>query len=154
MAKGSGGKLNKSETVQVRFDPILKLAAELAAAKERRTLSSFTETAVEARVKSVQIARDAEGNPVDAYQVARECWHAEPIVQLTILADRYPDLLTLRERKIVDAVRFFRGSQSSQGEGRIVEKLLFEPGWAALNDYADGRLTFAELKERLKGDGA
>ncbi len=51
MAAKRGGKLNKSESVQVRFDPILKMAAELAAAKERRTLSSFTEMAVEDAVK-------------------------------------------------------------------------------------------------------
>lgn len=150
MAK-KGTKLVKSESVQVRLDPILKLAAELAAAKERRTLSSFTEIAVEQRVHDVQVARDAEGRPVNALQVARECWNAEPLVQLNNLANRYPDLLTLRERKIVDAKRFFCGSEFRQdGDGRIVENLLLEQGWDDLCRYADGHITFAELHSRLK----
>ena len=152
MAKGGGGKLNKSETVQVRLDPILKMAAELAAAQDRRTLSAFTEIAVEQRVKSVQVARDSENKPVDALQVARECWNAEPIVQLNNLANRYPDLLTLRERKIVDAKRLLCGSEFSQdAEGRIVENLFLEQGWDDLCRYADGYITFAELRARMKG---
>ena len=152
MAK-KGSKLVKSETVQVRFDPILKLAAELAAAQDRRTLSAFVEIAVEQRVKAVQVARDSENNPVDALQVARECWNAEPIVQLNNLANRYPDLLTLRERKIVDAKRLLCGSEFSRdAEGRIVENLFLEQGWDDLCRYADGSISFAELRARMKGD--
>lgn len=152
MAAKRGGKLVKSEAVQVRFDPILKLAAELAAAKERRTLSSFTETAVEQRVHDVQVARDADGHPVNALQVARECWNAEPLVQLNNLANRYPDLLTIRERKIIDAKRLLCGSEFRQNDdGQIVENLLLEQGWGDLCRYADGHITFAELRARLRG---
>lgn len=42
MARKKSGKLTRTEVVPVRFDPKLKMAAELLAARERRTLSSLS----------------------------------------------------------------------------------------------------------------
>ena len=47
-----GGKLSRSEVVSIRLDPRLRFGAEIAAAKCRRTLSSFTEWAIEEALKS------------------------------------------------------------------------------------------------------
>lgn len=150
--KRRGSKLNKSENAQVRLDPILKMAAELAAARERRSLSSYIEMAVELAAKQSMVARSEGGDPVSAWDVAQECWNVESLVQLNNLATRYPDLLTIRERKIIDAKRFFCGSEFRQNDnGQIVENLLLEQGWDDLCRYADGHITFAELSARLKG---
>ena len=48
---GGGGKLSRSEIIQVRLDPKLKFGAEMAAAKCRRTISSFGEGAIEEALK-------------------------------------------------------------------------------------------------------
>jgi len=51
-SKGGGGKLGRSEIIQVRMTPKLKSGAEMAAAKCRRTISSFGEWAIEEALKS------------------------------------------------------------------------------------------------------
>src|SRR3954451_23553485 len=45
--KTSGSNLSRSEVVTVRLDPKLRYLAELAARKQRRTLSSYIEGAIE-----------------------------------------------------------------------------------------------------------
>lgn len=149
-AKGAGGKLNKSETVQVRFDPILKMAAELAAAQERRTLSSYTEWAVERAVKQTSVARDETGNAVDAFQVAKECWHSQPSQQLTNLLHRYPDLLTIRERKIIEAMKLvddlWKDSDTDAEANRALAK---NELWIEMCQYADDVLTFRQFYAKL-----
>ena len=151
MAAKRGGKLNKSESVQVRFDPILKLAAGLAASKERRTLSSFTEMAVEDAVKKTYVAQDEGGNPVSAWQVAQDCWSPEPALQLNSLANHYPDLLTVRERKMIAGKKFISGSSFHQdADKNIVETILTSEGWGDLCQYADDEIDFVELMARLR----
>ncbi len=150
-AKGGGGKLNKSETVQVRFDPILKMAAELAAAGERRTLSNFTEIAVEKAVKLCVVARDEAGNPIDAWRVARECWDAEPLMRIRMLALYYPDLLTIREQKIVEAKRFAK--HFVDGLGKIAELALMTLEMRCWDDfcrYADDQISLDEVITGLR----
>lgn len=155
VAKGGGGKLNKSETVQVRFDPILKMAADLAAAQDRRTLSSFTEMAVDRMVRQVQVARDKEGNPVDAYQVARECWQADPRARLQLLANHYPDLLTIRERKIMEAwewvpiiVKNVIGVTTQEGVAFVGSFVSIE-AWDDMCLYADDQISLEDMLRRL-----
>jgi len=57
-SKSGGGKLSRSETVTVRLDPKLRYLAELAARKQRRTVSSFIEWAIEDALKRVSISED------------------------------------------------------------------------------------------------
>lgn len=52
-----GGKLSRSEVVSIRLDPRLRFGAEMAAAKCRRTLSSFTEWAIEEALKKPPFAK-------------------------------------------------------------------------------------------------
>lgn len=102
--KGMGGKLGRTETVQVRLDPKLRYTAELAAWKERRTLSSFIEWAVERSVKEVYVARDTHGNLVSASQVADEVWNSIDVYRFLNLAANYPELLSSDEQRIWDFI--------------------------------------------------
>lgn len=93
-----GSKLARSETVSVRLDPILRLAAELAAAKERRSLSSFIEWCVEQQTKNIIVDRSSypdEG--YSAYSVAQQVWEPETPDSFAKRALIYPDLLTVEE---------------------------------------------------------
>ena len=150
-AKGGGGKLNKSETVQVRFDPILKMAAELAAAGERRTLSNFTEIAVEKAVKQSVVARDEAGNPIDAWRVARACWDAEPLMRIRMLERYYPDLLTIREQKIVEAKRFAKHFVDGLGEIADLALMTLEMRcWDDFCRYADDQISLEKVIAGLR----
>ena len=53
--RGGGGKLARSETVTVRLAPKLRYLAELAARKQRRTLSSFIEWAIEETLETESV---------------------------------------------------------------------------------------------------
>jgi len=53
--KTGGGKLSRSEVVTVRLDPKLRYLADLAARKQRRTLSSFIEWAIERSLAEVKL---------------------------------------------------------------------------------------------------
>jgi hypothetical protein len=97
--RGGGGKLARTETVQVRLDPKLRFAADLAAAKERRTLSSFIEWAVERAVQNVSVTINKEGNPVSAATVIDKVWDADTSDRFVNLAWHYPELLTHDEQR-------------------------------------------------------
>ena len=149
-AKGGGGKLNKSETVQVRFDPILKMAAELAAAGERRTLSNFTEIAVEKSVKQSVVAMDKDGNAVDAFHVANECWNSDPCIRLSTLVKYYPDLLTIRERKITECFGLINGFIEDMGDSaKKWKQFMISMSWNTFCQYADDQIYLEDVMVRL-----
>ena len=102
--RGGGGKLARSETVTVRLDPKLRYLAELAARKQRRTLSSFIEWAIEENLKTTSEAADL--------------WDVDEPDRFAKLALRYPDMLThdeqvlwklIRENGYLWRARCFRG---------------------------------------------
>ena len=107
MATRRQGRMAKTQTVPVRLDPVLKWAAELAAGKERRSLNSFIEWAVEQAVKRVAatqvISTDDRMANISAWDVANECWNVLPMLRLKVLAERYPGALTVKERAIFQA---------------------------------------------------
>ncbi len=146
MATKKGSKLNKSETVQVRFDPVLKMATEIAAGRERRSLSSFIEWAVEQAVKQSRVTRNHAGEEVSAWDIARECWANEPFNRLMHLAETYPDAMTIRERKIMQAIQFSEKFFKDTLEMIAIQ----EEAWDALGQYADDAMTLPELVARFR----
>ena len=106
--KAGGGKLSRSETVTVRLDPKLRYLAELAARKQRRTVSSFIEWAVEESLNRVIIEEDqATGgqNDKSIADVAPELWDVDEPDRFAKLAIHYPDLLTHEEQTLWKLVR-------------------------------------------------
>jgi hypothetical protein len=100
--KGGGGRLARSETVTVRLDPKLRYLAELAARKQRRTLSSYIEWALEESLGRVVLR---EGGDIDDRVVkvsvsdaAEGLWDVDEADRFVILAFNYPDLLTHQEQ--------------------------------------------------------
>ena len=103
MRKGGGGKLARSETVTVRLDPKLRYLAELAARKQRRTLSSYIEWAIEDNLKSVSIHVGTGYQGDDNISVAEEAqrlWDVDDAERSLRLAIHYPDLLTHQEQEV------------------------------------------------------
>jgi len=99
--KTGGGKLSRSETVTVRLDPKLRYLAELAAKKQRRTLSSFIEWAIEDALGRVTIYEGTGYNDDHDRSVGQEAaqlWDVDDADRFAKLAVRYPDLLTHEEQ--------------------------------------------------------
>lgn len=95
--KGGGSKLSRSETVTVRLDPKLRYLAELAARKQRRTLSSFIEWAIEDTLNRVILQYDGPDSKSVA-DVATRLWDVDEADRFVRLAFDYPDLLTHDEQ--------------------------------------------------------
>jgi hypothetical protein len=105
---GGGGKLARSETVTVRLDPKLRYLAELAARKQRRTVSSFIEWAIEESLNRVIIYEDPSGGPDRRSSIASESsnlWDVDEPDRFAKLALRYPELLTHEEQVLWKLVR-------------------------------------------------
>ena len=99
--KSGGGKLSRSETVTVRLDPKLRFAAELAARKHRRTLSSFIEWAVEESVQNVFL----DGSEATAHGAIDLVWDVDEPDRFVKLALYYPNLLTHDEEVLWKLIR-------------------------------------------------
>lgn len=117
--KGGGGKLVRSETVTVRFDPMLRYAMELGARKQRRTVSSFIEWAVEKALADIEVG-GGTFHMGEASGISRktipcwmpELWDVDPAERLFKLAKYMPQMLVFDEQRVVKTVRqnidFFR----------------------------------------------
>ena len=125
--EGGGSKLARSQVVTVRLDPKLRFAAELAARKQRRTVSSFIEWAIEKSLQNVIL--DLEGN-ISVQDVLPDIWDVDYPDRFAKLALRHPDLLTHDEQIIWKLIcengYLWKGSYNSHGEWswRIAEGVL------------------------------
>jgi len=99
--KTGGGKLSRSEVVTVRLDPKLRFAAELVARKQRRTLSSFVEWAIE-RAASEEVVKTYEPGVEgeSALQVISDIWDVEEADRFIRFANVCPELLNFDEERL------------------------------------------------------
>jgi hypothetical protein len=151
--KAGGGKLSRSETVTVRFDPKLRYLAELAARKQRRTVSSFIEWAVEEALERVVIEENRNYGKLVEVKLAEagaDLWDVDEPDRFARLALRYPDLLTHEEQIVwklmVHCGHLWRGHLDND-TGRWIwetrlDTLVWErlrEQWSVFNDVAQGR---------------
>jgi hypothetical protein len=97
-----GSRLTRSETVTVRLDPKIRYLAELAARKQRRTLSSYIEWALEDSMARVELYHGSGYNNDTSTTVADEAahlWDVDEAERFARLAIRYPELLTHKEQE-------------------------------------------------------
>lgn len=142
LKKVGGGKLTRSETVTVRLDPKLRYLAELAARKQRRTLSSFIEWAIERSLDDITLRSD-EGGYTTLEVAAEDLWDVYEPDRFLILAQEYPELLTHEEQvrmKIIQEDEVFRDV-----EGRLMLSVV-RSGWEYLKKYAAGKIDYEEFK--------
>jgi hypothetical protein len=152
--RGGGSKLSRSETVTVRLDSKLRYLAELAARKQRRTLSSFIEWSIEETLKQVRFVETTDfGNPSIADE-ASQLWDVDEPDRFAKLALRHPDMLTHDEQVLWKLVRdnglFWRGRYvSGKWTWKIGEDdLIFErlrQHWDVFNAVARGDADRASL---------
>ena len=151
--KGAGGNLARSQVVTVRLDPKLKFAAELAARRQRRTLSSFIEWAVEGGVGSVEVTPNVY---IDT--VIERIWDVEEADRLVKLAINFPALLTFDEERLWKMISenpyfWYRdwdhgGGWNSKNENCINYENL-RSQWTTLNKIIAGEATTSDLPKEV-----
>ena len=106
--RGGGGRLARTETVTVRLDPKTRYLAELAARKQRRTLSSFIEWAIEENLRSIGLSEEYGEENYPSRSLASEAtvlWDVDEADRFAKLALRYPHMLTHDEQVLWKLIR-------------------------------------------------
>jgi hypothetical protein len=158
--KAGRGKI-RSETVTVRLDQKLRYLAGLGARKQRRTLSSYIEWAIEVSLGQV-IVEEGEGwnntAPTTLADVSLKLWDVEEADRFAKLALRYPDLLTHHESIMWKVVReygfFWRGNFDNRTDEWMwqvrQESLVWDrlrDHWFTINAIASGTLDKSSLPD-------
>jgi hypothetical protein len=153
-----GGKLARSETVTVRLDPKLRYLAELAARRQRRTVSSYIEWAIEDSLKHFSL--DLNGNGALADE-AEALWDVDEADRFARLALRHPDLLTHEEQVLWKLLKenglLWRGKYAGfdqQWTWTVREESLMydrlRKHWAKFCSVAEGSAPASELPTWIK----
>lgn len=90
--KGGGGKLCRSETIAIRLDSRLRYFTELSARKQRRTVSSYIEWALDNAIKDTKLSPDLTFD-----EEMGKLWHIDKFERLKLLQTYHPELLTYEE---------------------------------------------------------
>jgi hypothetical protein len=135
--KKPGPALSRSEVVTVRLDPKLRYLADLAARKQRRTVSSFIEWAIERGLDSVHLS--SVNNAETVWGESDSLWDVDEVDRFVNLALRYPELLNHDEQVLWKLIKenswFWRGNDVN-GEWRYnisAQSIIF----ARVRDYWD-----------------
>ncbi len=98
-AEKGGGKLGRTETVTIRLDPKTNYLAELAARIQRRTKSSFIESAV-AQAIDAQPLLPRNPETASLGETAERLWHVRDHERLISLFEHAPHLMNYEEQQI------------------------------------------------------
>jgi uncharacterized protein (DUF1778 family) len=155
---GDRGTGTRSEIITVRLDPRTKYLAELAARRQRRTLSSFIEWAVEQSLLQVPLAEHRQGEVLTVQEADQrfKLWDPLEPDRLLRLAMSRPELLTIEEEKIWKVVReagyLWKGifTGDPPGWGYIAEKNaldwdLLRQTWDVIREVAAGKRPRSDL---------
>ena len=156
----AGGKLGRSTTLTVRLDPKLRYLADLAARKQRRTLSSFSEWAIQEALREVQLsdspATDA-AKSVNVLDEADQLWDVDEADRFAKLAFRYPELLNHEEQVLWKLIRelplFWRSAGEDVGyphsevsESDLIPDML-RACWEKLKQVSAGEADIAIIQD-------
>lgn len=155
--KGGGGKLSRSETVTVRLDPKLRYLAELAARKQRRTVSSFIEWAVEEALCQVNL-REESGDSADDYSralsvgaMADGLWNVDEADRFIKLVTQFPELLTHDEQVLWKRINEETYLSLPQKTGPdVLQIALLRVIWDDLKAYANREMSLEAFHERIR----
>jgi hypothetical protein len=151
----------KSEVVTVRLDPKLKYVAELAARRQRRTLSSYIEWAIEDSLSRVHPAYEVRGETEPTFaDKASSLWDVDEADRFAKLALNYPDLLDHEEQRIWKLVRecgrLRRGDYRTRLENwtwKVSEETLdwkkLREHWETFREVARGKQPMSALDDEI-----
>jgi hypothetical protein len=160
MTPNGAGK-RRSETVSVRLDPKLRYLAEIAARKQRRTVSSFIEWAIEDSLNRVALWEGPNGASRSVIDASTQLWDVDECDRFVKLGFHFPDLMTHQEQKVWKLVRengyFWKGNTDNPDKiytwyfvETSLKKYALREWWDILNMVARGELNKEGLPSRSK----
>ena len=149
-SKKGGGKLVRSETVTVRLDPKLRYLAELASRKQRRTLSSFIEWAIEQCLEDVAIQDVKKGERSTLSKLGDTLWDVGPQERFLKLALRSPELLNYKEERMWKFIDEWKALWDiDENNCRHIRRDLLRSLWNEFEQYGDEEITDEELERKV-----
>lgn len=150
--KGRGSKLNRTQVVTVRLDPKLRYFTEIAARRQRRTVSGFIEWAIEEGMKNIILHEDSENNVHDL-SISNEpnrLYDVDESERFARLAILYPQLLNHDEQvlwKIINNSHLMlmgkpHANPSNDWNWALLQDFVFPilyKNWELFVDIAEGR---------------
>lgn len=102
--------LLRAETTSIRLDPRLRYLSELACRKQRRSLNSFIEFAIESTLNIVNVDEGGYNEaPITFGSIADELWDVDGPDRFAKLGLRYPELLNYDEQVLWKLIREMPG---------------------------------------------
>jgi hypothetical protein len=98
------GRLARSEVATLRLDPKLLYSVELAARKQRRTISSYLEWAAERSLDQIRLT-DSTGSSHSIADEIGQLWDVDEVQRFVNLASRHPELLTHDEQMVWERIK-------------------------------------------------
>lgn len=155
MSENPDLRKRRSEVVTVRLDPKLKYLAELAGRRQRRTLSSFIEWAIEDSLSRVRPDYSGEGAESFA-DMASQLWDVDEPDRFVKLALSYPDLLDHDEQRLWKLIKecgllwrgAYRGPDNEWAWKVDSDTLIWarlREHWATFQRIAKGEAQISEL---------
>lgn len=137
---------SRSEIITVRLDPRLRYFVELAARKQRRTISSFIENVAEDSLKSIFL--DGPASEQDGHLCLNDesptLWDPEPADRFILLCINRPELLTFQEqviwKKILETPKFLKRELNSRDPADSIDDFdvkVIRKSWADLTGTED-----------------
>ena len=148
--KKKGNKLTRSEIVTVRLDPKLKYGMELAARRQRRTVSGYIEWAVERSLSEVAETARA-GQRVSIRDILDVVWSPLPHFRFLHLAEMFPQLMSIEEEIIWNTIQrsdvfwFEDDLGPDGGKMRQLEPDMVDEFWDQLQEVADGERDIGDI---------
>lgn len=154
--KSGGAKTSRSETVTVRLDPQVRYLAELAARSQRRTLSSFTEWAVEEGLKNTVVFPNREVGNKTVSDLRGQLWDPIESERFLKLATTLPSFLTHNEQLLWKLICDLPTQEENpDGEGyenghSKAELELIRKHWLYLNEAAQAEELPSVVAKKIK----
>lgn len=133
----------KTGLFAMRFDPRVKYLAELAARRERRSLTNFVEWAIDKELSRVvlrqAIGRDPEVVAADSTDLL---WDLDEVERLRKLQSNCPDLLNYEEQRILALISEFGTGGGSSIRFKVDNKIdwsLVKSCWPEIKAYLSGK---------------
>jgi len=133
--KKSNKQTGRTETIGFRLEPKLRFAAEIAARRQRRSLSSFIEWAVDEAMENVVLDSESQ---VTVRQALKDIWDPDEADRFVRLAAKYPELLNHEEERLWKCIRSYQHVwmlREQYDKGLDVEKNPKEISLAVLQEH-------------------
>jgi hypothetical protein len=155
-SKTASGKLPRNVAVTVRLDPRLRYLAEIAARRQRRTVSSFVEWAIEQSLERIQL-NNPGGEVRTLADEANNLWSTDQVERFVMLGYCYPELQTHEEQLVWNLIStngklWLDTQDSSRVPGIDIE--LLRQHWNLLNSVALGEADESDLDKALEASDA